>query len=349
VASPAERLRRRIEAEGSISFAAFMEEALYGEGGYYARPDLRIGERGDFVTGSSLSPLFGRSTARLLQALDVLLEASADLLEVGYGSGAHLGGVRAALPPGERRLLGCDRVARELPAGVRGLRSLDQLAASELQGLVFSYELFDALPVHRLVMREGALREIGVRVGAEGAFEWMEGPASKEGVAALPDVQLQEGQIADVAPGWRPLYRSLAERLGRGLLVTCDYGFETARLFDPRVRMHGTLACYRAHRVHRDPFVAVGEQDLTAHVDLSVLIDEGEQAGLRTFALTRQAPWLAATGLLEGLESASRRERLEAMQLMQLDGMGEEIRVLVQGREIEWKALGSALPGLKRL
>src|SRR4029453_4711457 len=83
-----ERLRRRIEAEGAISFAAFMEEALYGEGGYYSREELPIGAAGDFITGSSWSSLFGRTTARLVRRLDEALGFCADVLEVGPGNGA---------------------------------------------------------------------------------------------------------------------------------------------------------------------------------------------------------------------------------------------------------------------
>ncbi|MCH7667316.1 MAG: hypothetical protein IH936_15475, partial [Acidobacteria bacterium] len=87
---PAERLRERIRREGPISFADFMEEALYGEGGYYAREELPIGEDGDFVTGSSHSPLFGHTTAELLRRLDQELGRPADYLEAGFGGGAHL-------------------------------------------------------------------------------------------------------------------------------------------------------------------------------------------------------------------------------------------------------------------
>lgn len=347
MSTPVERLRALVAHDGPISFARFMEEALYGEGGYYARESLPIGESGDFVTGASLSPLFGRATARLLGALDEIFEAPASLLEAGYGSGAHLRAVHDALglEPG-RRLSGWERIARELPAGIDRLVELPHRG---IDGIVFSYELFDALPVHRLVRRGEDIRELLVGLDPEGGFEWVEGPSSLGELTGLPRAELTEGQIVDLAPGWERLYRRLAGSLNHGLLVTCDYGFTTERLYDPRVRMHGTLACYRSQRVHRDPFVAIGEQDLTAHVDFSVLIEAGEASGLETYAFTRQAPWLAATGLLDGLENAPERERFEALQLMQLDGMGEEIRVLVQGRDLDWGALASALPGLDRL
>ncbi|MDH3744644.1 MAG: SAM-dependent methyltransferase [Acidobacteriota bacterium] len=329
-----QRLKERIRAEGPIPFADFMEEALYGIGGYYNREDLAIGEEGDFVTGSSHSPLFAEVTARLLRRLDAVVDnaGGADYLEVGYGNGLHLAALGRALDKTDRALLAWDRVRRPVPPG---FERIDDLGHAEVDGLVFSYELFDALPVHRLIQRPEGLGEMWVGVSEGSDFEWRMGDLSSPELMALPGHRLEEGQIADLAPGWRPLYRRLAEALGRGLLVTFDYGFEVEKLLDTRVRRHGTLACYRRHRVHRDPFVSVGEQDMTAHVDFSALIEEGERAGLETVVLSRQAAWLAALGLLGGLEERPAAERVAAMQLVDLEGMGEEIRVLVQARGVD--------------
>jgi SAM-dependent MidA family methyltransferase len=337
-----------------LPFAAFMEEALYGEGGYYRREDLAIGEAGDFVTGSSLSSLFGRATARLLERLDAVLDRPAELLEAGYGTGAHLGHVLSSLAErgnAKRRVQGWDRVPRQIPEGVVPVANLSEIVDGEIDGLIFSYELFDALSFHRLIGRaDGSVGELWVdhrQDGEDGGFAWREGELSDPALLDLlrdPDVKLQPGQIADLAPGWAPLYGELARKLGRGLLVTCDYGYERERLLDPRVRMHGTLACYSRHRLHRNPFVLVGEQDLTAHVDFTALRRAGEAAGLTTFAFTRQALWLAACGLFEDLQGASAETRLAAMTLLDGEGMGEDIRVLVQARGIDPAVV---LPGLR--
>lgn len=328
-----------------------MEEALYAPGGYYARERLEIGPEGDFVTGSSFSPLFGRATASLHEKLDRLLEGGTSFLEAGCGSGAHLAAVAAALAGSPAvDLIGWDRVTRPLPPRgqlprLRGLASLDEVRPGEIRGMIFSYELFDALPFHRLCGRRrgeraGGVAEILVGLDAGGGFQWVEGELSREGLTdLLADEVLQPGQVADLSPGWRPLYRSLAERLGQGLLVTCDYGFERRRLLDPRIRPHGTLACHRRHRVHRNPFVAVGEQDLSAHVDFTALCEEGEKAGLTTVTLTRQARWLTACGLFDSLADAPMEERVEAMTLLDPGGMGEEIRVLVQARGVDPEVL----------
>jgi SAM-dependent MidA family methyltransferase len=315
-----------------------MEAALYGPQGYYRRPDLPIGETGDYVTGSSLSPLFGRATARLLSRLDSALGRPADFFEAAYGTGAHLASVVAGSEPG-RHFLAWDRIERPVPAGVERVSELEAVPERGIAGLIFSYELFDALPVHRLIGRSGgALGELWVADDGSGGFTWKEGELSDLSLAGLlrdPDVTLEPGQVADLAPGWAPLYRQLARRLDRGLLVTCDYGFERERLLDPRVRQHGTLACYTRQRVHRNPFVKIGEQDLTAHVDFTTLRQAGETEGLTTVALTRQALWLTACGLFEEIAEADPATRREAMALLDGEGMGEEIRVLVQARGVE--------------
>lgn len=324
-----------------------MEEALFGEGGYYRREDLAIGLEGDFVTGSSLSALFGRATARLLRRLDSVLDRPAELFEAGYGTGAHLAYVLASLDENGRQIRAWDRVQRPVPSGATPVAGLEEIADGEIDGLIFSYELFDALPFHRLIGRaDGSVGELWVDRDADGDFAWREDELSDPALLDLlrePEVQLQPGQIADLAPGWAPLYAELARKLSHGLLVTCDYGYERERLLDPRVRMHGTLACYSRHRLHRNPFVLVGEQDLTAHVDFTALRRAGEAAGLTTFAFTRQALWLAACGLFEDLQEASPETRLAAMALLDGEGMGEDIRVLVQVRGIEPEAVLTGL------
>ena len=344
MSTPAQRLRKRIAAEGPIPFVELMAEALYGEGGYYRGEEIPIGTGGDFVTGSSLSPLFGQATAQLVRRLDESLGRPADILEVGYGCGLHLRSLLADLgESSERRIMAMDRVTRPLPDSIEVLEAWEELTAGALRGLIFSYELFDALPVHRLIgTSERGVGELWVDLDSHGEFRYVEGdlsdPALVECLGA-GGTNLEPGQIADVTPEWGPLYKRLAELLECGLLVTCDYGFERPKLFDPRVRRHGTLACYRRQRVHRDALSSVGEQDLTAHVDFTTLAEAGEAAGLETVAFTRQARWLLACGLFDQLQQADQKTRLEAMDLLAADGMGEEIRVLVQKKGLDTEAI----------
>lgn len=332
-----ERLRDRLAA-GPLTFHDFMEEALYGEGGYYAGPRAPVGEGGDFVTGSSVSPLFAAATVRLLDRLDAALGTGADYLEAGYGNGEHLGTVAAAAGEG-RRVLGWERAGRPSPGGSRRLARLEEVPERSLSGLCFSYELFDAQPVHRFVRREdGGLGELWVTLDGHGSFAWRESELSAPDLAercGLEASEVEPGQIADLAPGWGPLLRDLAVRLERGLLVTCDYGYERRRLLDPRVRRTGTLACYRSHTVHRDPFREIGRQDLTAHVDWTTLIEAGEAAGLTTVVLAPQALWLTELGIFDDLAGAELPTRLAAARLLDPEGMGSDLKVLVQARGID--------------
>ena len=222
-----------------------MEEALYGEGGYYSRPDLPIGEEGDYVTGSALSPLFGRVTARLLERLDEALgKASAELFEAGYGTGAHLESVVSALLERTlgRRIRAWDRIARPVPAGVERVRDLEEIGEGEIEGLIFSYELFDALPVHRLIGRaDGTVGELWVDLDEEGGFAWREGDAVGSGACwTCCGIRTSPSSPARSRISRRHGSRSTATWPGgwaAGLLVTCDYGFERERLLDPRIRL----------------------------------------------------------------------------------------------------------------
>jgi SAM-dependent MidA family methyltransferase len=338
----ARRLTERIAREGPLPFAAVMEDALYGEGGYYTRDPPAIGMEGDYVTGSSLSPLFGRATARVVERVAGAMGRPADYVEIGYGGGEHLETVATSLD-GRRagRLLAWDRVARPVPPGVRALRDLAELGELGFEGVVFSYELFDALPVHRLIGRaDGRVGELLVDWRAQDGFVYVESDLSS---AQLEDLlgghRLEPGQVADVAPSWRSLYGELARGLRRGLLITCDYGYERVRLFDARIRRYGTVACYSRHRVSRDALADLGRRDLTAHVDFTALRECGEAAGLETVAFTRQAPWLVAAGIFDEIAATGAPASAQARMLLDGEGMGEEIRVLVQCTGVEGRDL----------
>lgn len=321
-----------------------MEAALYDEEGYYSKARLPIGPGAecDFATAPSLSPLFGHCTARLLESLDDALGRRAAILEGGPGNGEHLA---AVLARGARPASAWDRVRRPMPAGVVALDDLTAVPAGSLPGLVFSCELFDALPVHRLIgLAAGVVGELWVGLDTAGDFTWRPGKLSDPSLLELlGGEELEVGQVADLAPGWQPLYRELGSRLESGLIVTCDYGFERDSLLDLRVRRNGTLACYRRHRVHRNPFVHVADQDLTASVDFTALREVGEEIGLETIGLFRLAEWLSALGIFEDLQAAEVGARREAMALLDPEGLGHDLRVLVQARGHAAVAAATAL------
>jgi len=227
---------------------------------------------------------------------------------------------------------------------VRLLDDLAELDRLAIEGVVFSYELFDAFPVHRLIGRAGGeVGELLVDWSADDGLVYVESDLTDGALAELiGECRLEPGQIADLSPAWAPLYRTLARGLRRGLLITCDYGFERERLLDPRVRRHGTLACYSRHRVSRDALVDLGQRDLTAHIDFTALREAGESEGLDTVVYTRQAQWLVAAGIFDDIAATGAPASAQARMLLDGEGMGEEIRVLVQAKGLSTKDLVDA-------
>jgi SAM-dependent MidA family methyltransferase len=217
--------------------------------------------------------------------------------------------------------------------------------------LILSNELFDAFPVARLVRREKGLRELCVTL-RDDRLDWSEREAPEEYVRYFADrgIELQIGQFADVTPEWSSFYAGLFSRFERCLIVTIDYGFEERKLFDPRIRRFGTAAAFHRQQFNRDLLARPGEQDLTAHVNFDDLIRAGERSGAGTLFFGRQAPFLLALGITghplftpshelsyERLDEAvaDSEERQAARRLVLPEGIGEEMRVLVQGRGVD--------------
>lgn len=345
----------------SIRFQEFMELALYDpEFGYYAQPKSGL----DYATSVDLSPSFAFALSLLAtEFLDRSGDALCPIVDIGCGDGTLLAGIRDPMPEAARnraRFFGVDRSLGRLrpelatDPDLRFVRSLDEV---ELAGtaLVLSNELFDAFPVARVVRREGGLSELWVRAGEGGSLEWEEREAPRELADYFSErgVALEPGQFADIAPEWGRVYGDLASRVDRGLIVTIDYGFPQEKLFDVRIRRYGTAVAFRRHRLTRDLLADAGAQDLTAHINFTDLQAAGEARGWRTLLLERQARFLLRIGITrhpllapleevagdarDAVELATMREA--ARRLVLPDGIGEEMRVLVQARGVshdEW-------------
>ena len=206
-------------------------------------------------------------------------------------------------------------------------------------------ELYDAVPVARAVGRGGGVRELWVSV-EDGVIGWSERPARDEVAGYLlgREVVLEEGQIAEVSLRSTKLHSKALEKVGGdGLMLVLDYGYETARLYDPRGRRGGSLATFRRHRVGRDPLVSPGEIDLTAHVNWDDLRSAASDAGWREIGLWPLAEFLIRAGLGPELEDRGLgmeveitadvfAARQEVKRLLDPDGMGSDLKVLVQAK-----------------
>jgi SAM-dependent MidA family methyltransferase len=349
---------------GDLSFHDFMEIALYHPGiGYYMQPGNPVGEEGDFVTSAKISPVFGFAIAGLIREFVRQTEGEVSaFVDIGCGDGSLIHQAWLASEPDVRErmaFLGVDRSFSRLPAGLPAdLQFLTDVAQIPrgVPLLLFSNELFDAFPFARLVQRGDDLHELFVRETPEG-LDWSEyeAPAGYSDYFAGQGIALADGQFADVSLEWGAYYRDLAAIVERGLLVTIDYGFPRGKLFHPRIRRFGTAAAFRAHRVTRDLLATPGRQDLTAHINFDDLIAAGESSGLTTLFFDRQARFLLSLGitdhpLLQPLEEGTTGTMQEAVDLAESrdaarrlvlpDGIGEEMRVLVQARRIRVEGWG---------
>jgi SAM-dependent MidA family methyltransferase len=347
VASLTDRLRDRIAREGPISFADFMAAALYDpEAGYYAR-GASIGEPGDFVTSPHLSPAFAGTLARVFCLDAEGLEGPVDFVEVGAGEGVFLEDFTrfvGLLAPDLHARLRVTAVeasaagraalaARSIAPTPRVLASVEELPEGSVSGWIFSNELFDALPVARVMGSPEGLLEL--RVGWDGGrFAWVPAPAGEDFRRHLEAqrIPLAPGQKGEIAPGLEALQRRLARSLARGWLVAFDYGHPARILYHPFARPEGTLAVHAGGRRGGDPLDEPGSRDITAHVNWDVVIAAGEAEGLHTDRLARQGGFLAEAGVFDFARSEAEKWRI--FRLVDPGGMGEELSVLVQSRGV---------------
>lgn len=333
-----------------MSFADFMEAALFDpEEGYYAR-GASIGEGGDFVTSPHVSPAFAGTLARLFAIdTDRLPPGPLDLVEVGAGDGRFLADFLRWLERMDPELSSRVRVTaveasaagreairgRGIAPAPRVLASADELPEGSVSGWIFSNELYDALPVTRIVGSPEGARELRVERDPEGeGFRWIQAPAAPAVAAHLESfgVTLQPGQVGEIALGAEAFHRRLGRALARGWIVTVDYGHPARVLYHPLARPAGTLSVHSGGRRGGDPLASPGSQDLTAHVNWDLLLRAGEAEGLRVERLVRQGIFLTESGVFDF--AANEAEKWRVYRLVDPGGMGEEISVLIQSKGV---------------
>jgi SAM-dependent MidA family methyltransferase len=354
-------LRETIRARGSITFAEYMDACLYHpEFGYYTNADQQ--PRRDYFTNVDASPLYGRLLARQFHQMWTELECPSSflLVEAGAGTGALAKQVLDIAAPswpefyaatqyvtveksGERRTAQGELLADHTARG--RFTSASTMPHEIPCGCLFSNELFDAMPVHRVVHESGALRELYVANSEHGLVE-QAGPLSSPFVSEYfteQGIVLQDGQQAEVCLEACRWIEEASRSLNRGFVLTIDYGHAAQELYDER-HMRGTLLAYSRHRASEDYFRAPGEQDLTAHVNFTALERFGARGGLIRTGFTSQSNFmlaLARRSNFEDIESpgADEKQRMRARLLFKTlihpEGMGETFQVLVQHKGIE--------------
>ncbi len=357
----AQLIRREIESQGPITVARFMELALYHPGlGYYEQQEPQTGRAGDFYTNVSVGPVFGELLAfRMSQLLSTLGTAGSTPLH-WVEAGAHDGRLAAdilaflnaresalaarlvywLLEPSSRRR---DQQAERLRAfGSQVCWARDWSELPPVCGVIFSNELLDAMPVHRLVWdAPGQVwREIGVGVtGDQLALMTLPGEATALAPDMPPELRrvLPDGYTVEVTPAACAWWRRAAQALARGWLLTVDYGDAPGERHLPE-RTGGTLRAFRRHQATRDVLAEPGRRDLTAHVDFGAIQAAGESSGLRTVLFVSQERFLGS--VLRDVEAVPGRfppwtaPRLRQCRTLLHPGqLGASFRVLVQERE----------------
>jgi len=361
-------IANRITAAGGwIPFDAYMDLALYAPGlGYYAGGSRKFGVDGDFVTAPEISDLFGRALAR--QVAEVLAITDGDVLELGPGTGRLAATLLAELawlghPPRRYLLLDVsadlrDRqrqhIADSVPGETHRAEWIDALPDA-FQGVILANEVLDALPVSLVSRRDDGLQERGVSL-AGGSLTWaghplVAGPLRDRAEAlALPSPYDTE-----FCPRAEALVRALAGCLTGGAVFFIDYGFGRREYYHPQ-RDRGTLVCHYRHRMHDDPFVLPGLQDITAHVDFTAVAEAGVAAGLRFAGYTTQANFLVNCGIVQLLSEVPAAHASvylplasQAQKLMSPSEMGELFKVVALSRGVDAPLFGFSRGDLSRL
>jgi SAM-dependent MidA family methyltransferase len=362
-------IQERVRAAGGwIRFEEFMQLALYAPGlGYYSAGSVKLGADGDFVTAPEVSDLFSLCVAR--QCAQVL-GGEGEILELGAGTGRMATVILESLASAGRLPeryaileVSADLAQRQkerlgrLPPELRErVVWLDRLPERPIEGVILANEVLDALPCRRFTLRGDAVRELGVADGA--ALVEREAAADRDLTDAwaaltadLPEA-LPEGYTSEICLRLAPWIAGVAACLERGLMLLFDYGLPRAHYYHPQ-RTAGTLRCHFKQRVHDDPYINIGVQDITAWVDFTRVAEAAVASGLEVGGFCTQAAFLLATGVEQFIAEethAVEHARLagEARRLLLPGEMGEAFKVMALTRGCDVALDGFVLQDLRR-
>ncbi|MGE0600293.1 MAG: class I SAM-dependent methyltransferase [Dehalococcoidia bacterium] len=332
-------------AGGSMPFERFMELALYHpEHGYYRKPG-RVGRQGDFLTSPTIHPMFGWAVAGWCRSVWEQLGTPGEfvIFEPGAGEGALAKAIldwAEGKDPVFRSAIRYIALEPNSPGTDDRIEWVGEPPRTIPNGVVVSNELFDAFPVR--------LFEVGGRGPVELYVRWdgerfVETPG---GVASIDEAP-ESGRFEVNSHAYSAML-ALCGLVERGAVLVFDYGYPQEELWAPW-RTTGTLLCFYRHTAHEDPYIHVGEQDITTHVNFSDLAAAAEDAGMTVAGPVAQSEFLYALGLGQLVEAArsdmgeyfTRRRALE--QLTDGAGLGR-VRVLAASRGLQ-----EPLPGFEAL
>ncbi|MGR3177858.1 MAG: class I SAM-dependent methyltransferase [Candidatus Anammoxibacter sp.] len=360
-----EYLKQLIKSDGRITFARYMDIALYHpEFGYYCTDIPKIGKDGDYYTSPDVHPFMGQVLGtQLIEMWKILGEETFYIVEMGAGKGLMALDILKYIKENSQRFYKCltyiiieksntfranqSKLLNPFKEKIQWLDSISCLNNSKkFIGTFISNELVDALPFHRVYQDGNALKELFVTIDqdtfVEEVGELSTGKLSN--YLKRLKISLTDGMKTEInleAVNWM---KSVASALHKGFVITIDYGFPAHIYYEPS-RINGTFLCYHNHSVNEKPFERIGKQDITAHVDYTSLAFEGRESGLDLLSYTDLSSFLVSYGKeilekemerIQGLNQISAFKATSAIKnLIHPEGMGGKFKVLIQCKNVD--------------
>ena len=354
-----EIIRQRIAEDNTISFAEFMNMALYQPGlGYYSAGTHKFGKDGDFVTSPELGDLFAKCLARQFkQVLDSLI--SPIIMELGAGTGQFCYDCLVELSaldclPEKYYIL---EVSADLQHRQKQkIKTLpDQISqrviwiqkppVEKFNGIVFANEVIDALAVEVFMVEQRKYKQLNVGFDTKFKKEWTDFPINLEKDLINKKLDLAEGYESEFIPYLSDWLQTISAGLEKGALFFVDYGYERSSYYHPQ-RNQGTLVCHFQHQANFDYFENIGIQDITAFVDFTAVAEAADECELIVEGYTTQAHFLMSLGIHNKLGDSENdfekyyQNSTEMKKLTMPNEMGEKFKVMALSRNFDEELIG---------
>lgn len=365
--------------DGKITFKHFMDLALYAPGlGYYTTEKPIFGEQGDFITAPELTPLFSRCIANQVKQVLDAIEDEADILEFGAGAGTMACDILLelektnSLPKSyciseispaliQRQHAQIKARAPHLLGRVKWIKELPET----FSGVILGNELLDALSTHRVLFDKcGEHKELYVCFDGQ-KLTWCPAPPSSDLLRTQLDkiyqahranIDSSEHYTSEINTANIEWIANLSKILHQGVILLVDYGYNEEEYFRPE-RYEGSLMCHYKHLAHNNPLTHVGLQDLTSHVNFTLIAETAFDNGLSIDGFTTQAYFLMGCGLESLLNEINihdtrlfMAETQPVKQLILPDEMGELFKVIGLSKNMDLPLIGFSIKNqLERL
>lgn len=357
-----ERLKTQIRAAGPLSFAGYMSDILYApQLGYYCSEGEKLGRGGDFITAPELSECFSVCVAK--QCEQVLAQLSGGvILECGAGTGSLAAEVLRYLEKNQQlpeiyyiydvspvlRAQQQAHLEQVVPGLVNRVVWLDEWPQESIVGVILANEVLDALPVHLFKMVDGRVKEGCVTFSDDQFQAVYQEPVTDRFEELVLDlgIPFSDGYCSEINLNVVHWVQVASQVLEKGVVLLGDYGYPRHEYYHPD-RSMGTLMCYHNHAGHDNPFIHVGQQDVTAHVDFTRVVEVALANGLDLGGFTNQASFLLNCHVLSDLPSmaedvtAAEWSFLQKFRQLMLPGqMGEVMKLCALTKDHKKSLLG---------